>query len=316
MADEDPLDELADRLVPALLRGEPVPIADCSLSEIEAERLGLVRSAANFRLAADVDLLDGDVIRAALDPAAARWLRKLEVWPVIGSTNTELAGRAQAGPIEGEVCLAELQTRGRGRRGRTWFSPLGGNLALSLGFESTRPVAELGGLSLVVGLAVLDALEAEGVSGLALKWPNDILRDGAKLGGILIEVVQVRGRISVIVGVGLNIRLPDRIRADVPQPLADLAGASPRAVSRSRLAGCLIGSIVDFYRGFMERGFAPFVAVFDRRHAFHGAEVNVLQGEARTTGRVRGVAPDGGLLLETRAGPVVVHAGDVSLRPA
>src|SRR5690606_6260917 len=122
--------------------------------------------------------------------------------------------------VDGHVCLAELQIAGRGRRGRDWFSPFGANLALTIGKRIDRPAAALGGASLVVGLAVLDALEQLGVPELALKWPNDVLLRGAKLGGILIEL-SARPQTELVVGIGLNVALPPRIRAELPQEVTD-----------------------------------------------------------------------------------------------
>jgi BirA family biotin operon repressor/biotin-[acetyl-CoA-carboxylase] ligase len=191
---------------------------------------------------------------------------------------------------------------------------LGGNLALSLGFAAPRPLPELGALSLVVGLAVLDALEGSGIAGLALKWPNDVLLHDAKLGGILMELVSAPGGPAVVVGVGINLRLPAAARLGIEQAVADLASAVTVLPRRSYLAARLVDCIVTFTRGFADSGFAPFVPAFDRRHAFQDAEVLVLQGERALEARVLGVARDGGLRILTTDGERTVHGGEVSLR--
>lgn len=288
--------------------------ADFPLGMEAADALGLRREGEALLLPRDWDPLDPTAIRAALGASAARWMTQLEIYPVIGSTNLELVERAQGGGIAGLACLAEVQIAGRGRRGRTWLSPLGGNLALSLGFEAVRPPAELGGLSLVVGLAVIDAIERCGVEGLALKWPNDILLDGAKLGGILIELVQTDRGAVVVIGVGINIQLPDPARRQLDQAVTDLAAAGNRLPGRSEIAARVISSIVDFEAGFSATGFGPFAAVFDRRHAFHDADITLLQGSQASAARVLGVAHDGGLRIHTASGATVVHGGEVSLR--
>ena len=306
--------ETAARFVTELLERGCAQVARCPFPLETVGSLGLRREGDWLVPPSDWDPLDARAIRDALGSLARAWLRGLEVWPAIGSTNAELVRRAHETSIDGHVCMAELQTVGRGRRGRGWFSPLGGSLALSLGFAAPRLPAELGGLSLVVGLAVVDALESAGVVGLALKWPNDILLQGAKLGGILIELSEVRGTFSLVVGVGLNVRLPEDVRRQLDQEVADLASAGAVLPSRSALASRLISSIVEFETGFAATGFEPFAAVFDRRHAYQDAAVSILQGDQCAEGRVLGVMPDGGLRIRTGEGERIVHGGEVSLR--
>lgn len=302
------------RFFDVLLAHGCAPLDECPLPGAQLETLGLRVDGAQVVLPADWDPLVAADIRAGLGGAAAAWLTRLDVYPAIGSTNAELAQRARLEPIAGQVCLAEVQLAGRGRRGRSWQSPLGGNLALSLGFAPPRPVPELGALSLVVGLAVLDALEGCGVEGLALKWPNDVLLQGAKLGGILMELVSGPGAGAVVVGVGINLRLPAAARLGIEQAVADLASAVTVLPRRSHLAARLVDCIVTFARGFADSGFAPFVPAFDRRHAYQDAEVLVLQGERALQARVLGVAQDGGLRIVTGEGERTVHGGEVSLR--
>ena len=258
------------------------------------------------------DPLDAGQVRAALSARAAAWLRRLDVFPVIGSTNAELMTRAATASVDGHVCLAELQLAGRGRRGRGWFSPFGANLALTLGKRVDRPPASLGGASLVVGLAVLDALEQLGVPGLTLKWPNDLLLGGAKLGGILIEL-GARPQTELVAGIGLNVALPARIRAELPREVTDLSSlADPPG--RNGLAARIVSSTVELLDGFEQYGFDAFQAAFDERHHHHGRVCRVLQGDRQITGTVVGVTRQGELMLETADGPRVFSGGEVSLR--
>lgn len=258
-------------------------------------------------------LRDAD-LRAALSHRARGWLRDLEILPVIGSTNARLLELAEGTPVAGRICTAEVQVQGRGRRGRSWASPFGANLAISLGMASSLPPAELGGVSLVVGLGVLDALERLDVPGLALKWPNDVLLDGDKLGGILIELTQRRGT-ELVIGIGLNVALPPAVRRELPAGVTDLAG---RGVERSRsaLAGAVVSAVVEFVGEFERLGFEPFRAPFDARHAYHGRACHVLQGERRIVGRVAGVSAQGELQMETAEGLQSFNGGEVSLRQA
>jgi BirA family biotin operon repressor/biotin-[acetyl-CoA-carboxylase] ligase len=221
--------------------------------------------------------------------------------------------RAQQESVDGVVYTAELQVQGRGRRGRSWSSPFGANLAISLGVAVAVTPARLGGVSLVVGLAVVEALEQLQVSGLALKWPNDVLLGGDKLGGILIEMTQARGGTELVVGIGLNVALPETVRAILPPGIADLAGAGVTA-PRSVVAARVISAVVEFVGEFARQGFEPFLAPFNARHAFHGKECTVLMGERRIAGRVAGVTQSGELILLTADGPRTFHGGEVSLR--
>jgi BirA family biotin operon repressor/biotin-[acetyl-CoA-carboxylase] ligase len=294
-----------------LARDGSAPLAAWPAGE-DLEAYGLIAAGDRIVPAGRFDPLAPERIREALSLRARAWLRQLEVYPVIGSTNAELIGRAQHQAVDGSVCLAELQVQGRGRRGRSWSSPFGANLAISLGIAVDRPAAGLGGVSLVVGLAVLDALERLGIAGVVLKWPNDVLLVDAKLGGILIEMTQTRGT-ELVVGIGLNVCLPHRLRAALPQPVADLSHLSSPP-PRSELAGKVISSVVEFVGEFERLGFEPFKAAFDARHYYHGRECQVLQGERRIPGTVAGVTDTGELILLTPDGPRTFHGGEVSLR--
>ncbi len=294
-----------------LARAGSVPISVWPVEE-DPEDFGLGVEAGRVVPIVDYDPLSADRIRSALSSRAAAWLRRLEVHPVIGSTNAMLIARAEAEPIGGSLCLAELQVRGRGRRGRDWVSPFGANLAVSLGLNVAVPARSLGGASLVVGLAVLDALESLGGAGLCLKWPNDVMLGDAKLGGILIEASQRRG-IELVVGIGLNVVLPDVARDRLPGNVSDLRRAGI-GTPRSELAAGVVSSVVEFVGEFEVSGFEPFRAAFDARHGFHGRACDVVQGDIRVTGTVMGVSADGELVLDTAAGARAFSAGDVSLR--
>lgn len=300
-----------DRFFAELAACGSAALADWPLDD-ELERYGLEAVDGRVVPAGVYRPLDPARLRAALSSRAAGWLRRLDVFPAIGSTNAELMTRSETGSIDGHVALAELQLAGRGRRGRGWFSPFGANLALTLGKRLGRPAAELGGASLVVGLAVLDALEQLGVPDLAVKWPNDVLHRGAKLGGILIELTRPPQH-ELVVGIGLNVALPPRIRAELPQEVADLSHL-PEPPARDVLAARIVSSVAELLDGFDERGFEAFRSAFDERHYHHGRACRILQGERQWSGTVRGVSADGELMLETEDGLRTFHGGEVSLR--
>ena len=271
-------------------------------------------------LDADVDLLSAATIREALDPATVDWLRELAVHAHIGSTNTALLARLDTGGVTGRVVTAEVQTAGRGRRGRTWLSPFGRNLAVSIGVAVDRSASELGALSLVVGLAVREALLEFGLREVGLKWPNDVLMHGAKLAGILIELAQPNRPAELVVGIGVNVGCRQAIAGRVEQAVADVAEQVERP-SRNRLLAVLVNHVVAACRRFGAEGFEPFLGPWDAAHHYHGRAVTLtLPGASSPGGAVHGtvlgVAGNGALRIASAAGVREYIAGEVSLRDA
>jgi BirA family biotin operon repressor/biotin-[acetyl-CoA-carboxylase] ligase len=194
-----------------------------SLRELEHLGLKLVRvPGRGYRLAEPYDCLDAAAVRAQLGPQARHF--QLELLDACASTNTLLLERARGGAPSGSVIACELQSAGRGRRGNSWQSGLGGSLTFSLLWRFAQGAAGLSGLSLAVGVAVARALAAAGVAEVQLKWPNDLLHAGRKLGGILIELHgDAQGPTAAVIGVGVNVRLPNSLRDDIAQPVKDVA---------------------------------------------------------------------------------------------
>jgi BirA family transcriptional regulator, biotin operon repressor / biotin---[acetyl-CoA-carboxylase] ligase len=263
----------------------------------------------------EVELLQPELIRSRLLPNTCAWLKELTVHQEIRSTNAALVARASHDAIDGVVYLAERQTAGRGRRGRTWVSPFGRNIALSVGIGVERPPARLGGLSLAIGLATIDAIKRCSSCDLSLKWPNDVLLGGRKLGGILVEVADARVPVSVVIGVGLNIGIDADERARIDQPIADLAELDPRP-SRNALAATLIDSIVDYTQAFAVNGFAPMRELWLERHALQGKAVRIAIANRVEEGSVEGVTVDGALLVRDCTGTREYVSGEVSVRSA
>ncbi|NJN52418.1 MAG: biotin--[acetyl-CoA-carboxylase] ligase [Gammaproteobacteria bacterium] len=249
----------------------------------------------------------------ALSKSARSWLRQVEVFEEIDSTNLHLTRIAAHGSIDGRVALAEFQTHGRGRRGRSWSGTAGSNVALSIGHSVDVPVAKVGALSLVVGLAVADALDCAGIGGVGLKWPNDIMLGTGKLGGILIELIDAAPPAHVVIGVGINVQLDPATRAAIPNEVAAIADVRA-GLDRSRLAGALISRIHEFTRAFAESGFARFRPLWESLNVHRGRVVEVIAGDMRTSGRVCGVTDAGELRLDTAAGEMTFNSGEVSLR--
>ena len=258
--------------------------------------------------------LDRQAIVAAL---GGRRHLAVEVVDSVDSTSTELLRRAATTDIHRRVLIAELQTAGRGRRGRVWTSIPGGSLSFSLGWRFARAPGRLSALPLVVGLAVCRALEAEGFANVELKWPNDLVHRGAKLAGVLVELRNDGpGRSLAVIGVGANLRLPTAVRRSIGQSATDLASVAPRArLDRDALAGRIVGEIAAALQSFARSGFSRLRAEWLRRHALEGEAVDVLLPDGgKVRGRVCGIARDGALLVASGGQTMRFVSGDVSLR--
>jgi BirA family biotin operon repressor/biotin-[acetyl-CoA-carboxylase] ligase len=244
-------------------------------------------------------------IAAALGPLAPRF--DVDVIAECESTNTLLLARAGSAP-SGAVLVAERQTAGRGRMGRSWHAEPDASLTFSLLHRLPRGVVPAG-LSLAVGVAIAEALRELGIAGVALKWPNDILRDGRKLAGILIELASS----AAVIGVGLNLRLP----ADLPDDVKAAAAALDRDIDRNELLARLLASLHDVLEAFGSGGFAALRERWLALNAYAGAPVRVISEFAvPVEGICMGVDVDGALLLETSVCVQRIISGDVSLRPA
>ncbi|KZX51347.1 bifunctional biotin--[acetyl-CoA-carboxylase] synthetase/biotin operon repressor [Halioglobus sp. HI00S01] len=271
-----------------------------------------------YRIEGGIDLLDGAAVQAGMSAAAQALLTELDIHQGIGSTNAEAMSRVAAGAGSGYVCTAEQQTAGRGRRGRAWVSPYARNLYVSAVWEYQGGAAALEGMSLAVGVAVARALAACGVPPVQLKWPNDVLHEGAKLGGILLEMTgDAAGVCQVVVGIGLNVDMPAQQGGDIDQAWTDVRhvnGGDP--VSRSQLLGVLLSELLPLLAGFEATGFAPWREAWQGLDAYADTEVVLSSGEQQMAGVARGVDDRGALQLETAtAGIKPVFGGEISLRP-
>jgi BirA family biotin operon repressor/biotin-[acetyl-CoA-carboxylase] ligase len=269
-----------------------------------------------YRLAREMELLDPERILAGLSAGTVGRIASLEVHDRVDSTNNWLMQQAAAGAPAGTVCIAEQQTAGRGRRGRKWISPYGSNIYLSLLWRFALPPAQLSGLSLAAGLATLRALRQLGVEGVGLKWPNDLVWENRKLAGLLLEVAGEAGGPSlVVIGVGVNTRLPAEHAAAIDQPWVDLHSLPAGArVSRNRLAGTLIHHLLEVLEGFSEHGLVPLVPEWNRHDVYLGRQVVLRSSNREITGIHQGIDPTGALLLEQGTAVQAYHAGEVSLR--
>jgi BirA family biotin operon repressor/biotin-[acetyl-CoA-carboxylase] ligase len=289
------------------------------LQQLEAWGIACeARPGSGYRLEAPVELLDAALIRDRLPPAARAMLRNLEVHESLASTSDHLLAVDDLPPGRFDACLAEFQSAGRGRRGRSWVAPIASGLCLSINWGFRDAPAMLGALSLAAGVAALRALGRLGFARLSLKWPNDILSGDAKLGGILIDLRgEAAGPAYVVVGIGINVRLPraarERLAAEGVQvtDLASLGGAP----GRNELAVVLVAELAQALVEFGARGLAAFSAEWQVADALTGRYVRVLHGGQPLEGLARGVDGDGALLLEVDGARRRILSGEVSIRP-
>ena len=271
-----------------------------------------------YRLAEPLELLRAEHIRRAMSAAAARQLAGLEVHLQLDSTNNYLRKQVSVGLPAVRACVAECQSAGRGRRDRAWISPFGGGLYLSLLWFSQRDPADMSGVSLVVGLAVLRAFQSLDIRGAGLKWPNDIMWGGGKLGGVLLDISgESGGPCSVVIGVGINVRLqPQEMRA-VAQPWVDLYTVTRgNIVSRNQLAGALLEQLITVLQAFQQRGLEPFLEEWRQHDLIAGHRVQLTLPDRTIAGTAQGIDADGSLVMNSDGVLCRFTSGEVSLRVA
>lgn len=268
------------------------------------------RTRVGYRLVLPLERLDEARIRKQLSPLAASRLQALEVKALTDSTNAQLLNApARQDP---QALLAEFQSAGRGRRGREWVSPFGANLYLSLAWSFDGWPLLLTALPLAVGVACARALPE--LKNLRLKWPNDLVLDGKKLGGILIEQRgEAGGACRTVIGVGINVAMHARQGRKIEQVWTSLQAAGSER-SRNALAAALISRLIEALLAFEQQGFAPFAEEWRQRDLTLDQKIQISGAQETLSGIGRGVDDDGALQLETRGKIQRVLAGDVSLR--
>ncbi|PCK08780.1 MAG: biotin--[acetyl-CoA-carboxylase] ligase [Alteromonadaceae bacterium] len=310
----------------------------CKQLQVEPEALSVLREqlacvgldlftgdAGELSLPGGVDLYNyGDIQtelkRLAAELAVPRVLNSFDVvdlklLPFVSSTNQYLLDEVVgAKNCHAKVCLAEYQNSGRGRLGRQWQSPFAGGVCFSIAwrFQSVAKAAE--GLSLAVGVAVAEALESLGVSGLCLKWPNDLLINKKKLGGILIELS--KDAEQVVIGVGINLHMPDSLAQEIGQPCGDLSlGLESPIPSRSKIAARVIAHLASLLHVYESQGFEASKVRWEQLNAYRGQPVVLLSPQREVRGTVLGVSSSGALRLDVGGVEQTFVGGEISLRP-
>jgi BirA family biotin operon repressor/biotin-[acetyl-CoA-carboxylase] ligase len=280
-----------------------------------------------YKLPQPVTLLDQQAILNAIGEQSA-WF-KLEIHDHLESTNTYMMNKLNNGQAHASCVATNLQTNGRGRRGRTWQAGLGASLTFSLLWRFQCGASALSGLSLAVGVALIRALHSVGIEQAQLKWPNDVLivdknQRREKLAGILIELQgDMEGPSAAVIGIGINLNLPTKIKQHIDQPATDLASVlnlangSAQTINPNELLGVLLKHLADVISSFEQHGFTSLRDEWTKHHAYHQQAVKMLHPDGRETlGTVTNVADDGILLVSTALGEQRFSSGEISLRTA
>lgn len=280
--------------------------------------LGLQHSAVSgkgYRLDNALELLDAAKIKEAISDQAGALISSVEIHDQIDSTNRYLVERSHNNGPSGSVCFAEHQTAGKGRRGRQWVSPYGSNIYLSILWRFQQGPAAISGLSLAIGVAVIRALKQHQIGDIGLKWPNDIYSQGKKLGGILVEVSgETGGPCSAVIGLGLNLFLPETQAEGITQAWTDLSKITGQSrLLRNQLAGTLLNHLLPVIAEFENTGIRAYLDEWRSYDCLSGKSATLFIGQQQFDGIVRGIDDSGMLLIERTDGTVQTFAsGEVS----
>ncbi len=266
-----------------------------------------------YRLAEPIELLSEEKIVSHIE--LSNIVAKVEVHNVIDSTNSYLMRRLPNQNTPGQVCIAEYQSAGRGRRGRQWISPFGSHIYMSMYWSLEQGMSSAMGLSVVAALAVSDAIKTLYKTDVELKWPNDIYFKGVKLAGILIDLEgQAMEPCHCVIGVGLNINMPAKSAELVDQPWTDLSSAIGVEIDRNILAASIISALIKRLEVHSETGINTMVAQWHEHDVYFNKAVSLITGDKVTRGICRGINAQGALLLEVNGKVSPVYGGEVSLR--
>ena len=274
------------------------------------------KSGQGYFLKHPIEWLDQNRICDYLSNAAKKQRGDFHIAEQIDSTNSwaKFETKQQAGT---DIFLAEQQTAGRGRLGRQWVSPMAANIYLSLRRRFNKGLPALSGLSLVVGVLLAKTLRSQGFTEVGLKWPNDIVASGNnKCGGILIEVSgEANAEISVVIGIGLNVRMPAHSALKIDQAWTDLqTQAGDKLLSRNEMLVNLLNELLPGLQSFEDQGAAQFLSQWPNYDVLLNQDVKLLDGSRTHTGRVLGVTEQGALRLRQGGVERHYHSGEISLR--
>lgn len=267
-----------------------------------------------YRLSRKLELLEAEKIMLSLSSRVVRGLVKIDILPVVDSSNRYLMAAASQEAPGGQVILAEQQTAGRGRLGRSWISPFGCNIYCSLLWRFNLATAALSGLGIMAAVALARALSVY-ADGFEIKWPNDILWRGKKLAGILLEMQgEANGPAAVVIGVGVNVRMPEEVEHQIGQPWTDIYRVSGKTISRNDLAAGIIEQLILAVQSFEKQGPGEFVSCWSEWDMLKNQPVDIMLANRTISGIARGIDGMGALRVETDGVVKTYMAGEASLQ--
>lgn len=270
-----------------------------------------------YRLSSRIELLDIDLILKNLAINTREKVSNVEVFFDIDSTNDYLIAQTKLNKYNTslcQVCLAEYQRNGKGRRGKKWVSPISGNLYCSLSWNFNKSFQELAGLSIAVSVGIAGLLEQIGVSGVEIKWPNDILWRGKKLLGVLLEMHgETLGPCTTIIGVGLNFNMSNS-NIEIDQPWCDLNSVLGKLPSRNKFAAQIIDNLIASIQLFESSGLDVFLESWNHYDVIQGKSIMIKKSDSVEQGIARGIDQTGALLVEQNGKMSPLYSGDVSIR--
>jgi len=268
-----------------------------------------------YRIEGGLDLLHEEKLREQFSQNSIEQCSQLIVERSIPSTNGYVKEQAEIANATGLAILAEQQTAGRGRRGRTWVSPFGCNVYLSVAWGFDSGIEAIEGLSLAVGVSVCRALKRCGIEGVQLKWPNDLLWGQRKVGGILLEVVgDPTGFCQVVIGIGLNVGMDNKASAGIDQAWANIDEVAGKKVARNVLAGSVLDELFSLLKDYEQVGFLSYQEEWQAHDAYADQPVRLSMVSKQVEGVARGVSGSGALQLEVDGDLLEFSGGEISMR--
>lgn len=263
-----------------------------------------------------LDFLATEKIKAQLSTQRLSLIDNFLIFDSVTSTNDYLIAYSKKNKNGNTVCFSEHQSAGRGRLGRFWVSPFLSNIYMSLLWHFNIDITALAGLPILSGLAVVHALEKiTKIQGVQLKWPNDIMWNNHKLGGILIDITgECNSSCSAVIGIGLNINMPKKLPSKIEKPWTAINNITNIPISRNLIAGTLLDFLIAYLIKFSKSGLSKFVTEWNEKDYLAGKVINVITATKPLTGIARGIDNQGRLLLETQKNTVLaLNSGDVTL---
>ena len=267
-----------------------------------------------YKLSQSIALLNSEQIQQHLN-TAGKENYPLELHHIIDSTNSQLLRKIPHNLPKGHVCIAEYQQAGRGRRGKKWQSPFGSHVYLSIYWPLEQGMSAAMGLSLAVGIAISAVIDQYSNTPAQLKWPNDVYVGNEKIAGVLVELEgQAQGLSHCVIGVGLNVQMPENSREAIDQPWTDLSQHSPQPIDRNQLVAEIILQISHYLDIHQQHGLAHLLSQWQQRDLYINQQVKVITGEKTHLGIYRGINEQGAMILNIQGRDTIFYGGEVSLR--